>query len=136
MAQCINLPGISGVRAPHMLRENSTTTDRRFDDLGVHARSRDIKRGLNAGFFRALTEPTLINKASHINEVGRIDAVEQTHRSFGKFDICNAHILTMDAQSVNVRALQKVDGENCLYQIASAVRSQTIARCMNQTILT
>ncbi len=56
----INLPGISGLQALKLLREDTTTRHIPVLALSANAMPRDIERGLEAGFFRYLTKPIKI----------------------------------------------------------------------------
>jgi PAS domain S-box-containing protein len=58
----INLPGISGIEALKILRENPATAHIPVVALSANAMPRDIDRGLQAGFFRYLTKPIVINE--------------------------------------------------------------------------
>jgi PAS domain S-box-containing protein len=58
----INLPGISGIEALTMLREDSTTSHIPVIALSANAMARDIALGMEAGFFRYLTKPIKINE--------------------------------------------------------------------------
>jgi len=53
----INLPGISGLRALKLLRQDPVTRRIPVVAISANAMPRDIRRGLNAGFFRYLTKP-------------------------------------------------------------------------------
>jgi len=53
----INLPGISGVEALRILSADPATAHIPIIALSANAGSRDIARGLEAGFFRYLTKP-------------------------------------------------------------------------------
>ena len=53
----INLPGMSGIEAMKMLREDPTTAHIPIVALSANAMPRDIEKGLEAGFFRYLTKP-------------------------------------------------------------------------------
>jgi CheY-like chemotaxis protein len=53
----INLPGISGIEALRILREDRTTAHIPVVALSANAMPRDIQKGLEAGFFRYLTKP-------------------------------------------------------------------------------
>jgi len=53
----INLPGISGIEALKILREDPTTAHIPVVALSANAMARDIERGLAAGFFSYLTKP-------------------------------------------------------------------------------
>jgi CheY-like chemotaxis protein len=58
----INLPGISGIEALKILREDKTTAHIPIVALSANAMPRDIKRGLDAGFFRYLTKPIKVSE--------------------------------------------------------------------------
>ncbi|MDB6077832.1 MAG: sensor hybrid histidine kinase, partial [Akkermansiaceae bacterium] len=53
----INLPGLSGIKALALLREDPATADIPVVALSANAMPRDIAKGLEAGFFRYLTKP-------------------------------------------------------------------------------
>ena len=56
----INLPGISGIEAMRILREDPVTAHIPVVALSANAMPRDIEMGLKAGFFRYLTKPIKI----------------------------------------------------------------------------
>jgi signal transduction histidine kinase/CheY-like chemotaxis protein len=58
----INLPGISGIQALKILREDPATAHIPVIAISANAMPRDIKRGLAAGFFRYLTKPIKVNE--------------------------------------------------------------------------
>ena len=58
----INLPGISGIEALKILREDSATAHIPIVALSANAMPRDIEKGLLAGFFRYLTKPIEVNQ--------------------------------------------------------------------------
>ncbi|MBI2725065.1 MAG: response regulator [Polaromonas sp.] len=58
----INLPGISGITALKILREDPLTAHIPVVALSANAMPRDIEKGLEAGFFRYLTKPIKINE--------------------------------------------------------------------------
>jgi CheY-like chemotaxis protein len=58
----INLPGISGIEALKILREDPATAHTPIVALSANAMPRDIKNGLEAGFFDYLTKPIKINE--------------------------------------------------------------------------
>ena len=58
----INLPGISGVEAMKILREDPATTHIPVLALSANAMPRDIERGLEAGFFSYLTKPIKVKE--------------------------------------------------------------------------
>jgi PAS domain S-box-containing protein len=53
----INLPGISGIQALKVLREDPATAHIPVVAISANAMLGDIKKGLDAGFFRYLTKP-------------------------------------------------------------------------------
>jgi len=58
----INLPGISGVQALKILRQDPAIAHIPVIALSANAMFRDIEKGLAAGFFRYLTKPIKINE--------------------------------------------------------------------------
>jgi PAS domain S-box-containing protein len=58
----INLPGISGIEALKILREDPATAHIPVVALSANAMQRDIKKGMEAGFFYYLTKPIKINE--------------------------------------------------------------------------
>ena len=58
----INLPGISGIEAMRMLAADPATMHIPVIALSANAIPRDIKVGLEAGFFRYLTKPIKVNE--------------------------------------------------------------------------
>ncbi|MDO8788385.1 MAG: PAS domain S-box protein [Sulfuritalea sp.] len=58
----INLPGISGIEAMNILRRDPATKHIPIIAISANAMLRDIKKGLEAGFFRYLTKPIKINE--------------------------------------------------------------------------
>jgi CheY-like chemotaxis protein len=58
----INLPGISGIKALRVLAEDPITAHIPVVALSANAIPRDIKKGLEAGFFRYLTKPIKVNE--------------------------------------------------------------------------
>jgi len=58
----VNLPDISGIEAMKILREDPVTAHIPIVALSANAMPRDIKRGLEAGFFRYLTKPIKVNE--------------------------------------------------------------------------
>jgi PAS domain S-box-containing protein len=58
----INLPGISGIEALKVLREDPATSHIPIVALSPNAMPRDIKKGLKAGFFHYLTKPIKVNE--------------------------------------------------------------------------
>ena len=58
----INLPGISGFQVLKMLREDPATAHIPVLAISANAVPRDIKQGIEAGFFRYLTKPIKVNE--------------------------------------------------------------------------
>jgi PAS domain S-box-containing protein len=58
----INLPGISGIEALAILRDNIATAHIPVVALSANAIPRDIQKGLDAGFFRYLTKPIKVGE--------------------------------------------------------------------------
>jgi CheY-like chemotaxis protein len=58
----INLPGISGIQALKILHEDPVTTHIPILAISANAMPRDIKKGLDAGFFGYLTKPIKIKE--------------------------------------------------------------------------
>jgi PAS domain S-box-containing protein len=58
----IHLPGISGIEALKILREDPTTTHIPVVALSANAMPANVKKGLEAGFFRYLTKPVKVTE--------------------------------------------------------------------------
>jgi len=58
----INLPGISGIEALRILRDDPATAHIPVVALSANAMPRDIEKGLKAGFFRYLTKPIKVHE--------------------------------------------------------------------------
>ena len=58
----INLPGISGIEALKILRQDPSTAHIPVVALSANAMPRDIALGLEVGFFRYLTKPIKVNE--------------------------------------------------------------------------
>ncbi|ANX03617.1 ATP-binding protein [Immundisolibacter cernigliae] len=58
----INLPGISGIRALAILRQDPLTRHIPVIAVSANAMPRDIRKGLDAGFFGYLTKPIKVNE--------------------------------------------------------------------------
>jgi PAS domain S-box-containing protein len=56
----INLPGINGIEAMKILREDPATAHIPIMAISANAIPSDIKKGLEAGFFRYLTKPIVV----------------------------------------------------------------------------
>ena len=76
----INLPGMSGIDALKMLRQDPATAPIPVIALSANAMPRDIKKGLEAGFFRYLTKPikikALLETLEEALEFGVLDTVK------------------------------------------------------------
>ncbi len=77
----INLPGISGIEALAILREDPATAHIPVLALSANAMPRDIEKGLQAGFFRYLTKPIRVNEFMETLEVALQFAAQQSSRS-------------------------------------------------------
>jgi PAS domain S-box-containing protein len=58
----INLPGISGIEALRILRNDPTTAHIPVVALSANAMPRDIQKGMEAGFLRYLTKPIKVSE--------------------------------------------------------------------------
>jgi CheY-like chemotaxis protein len=58
----VNLPGISGIEALKILREDPATAHIPVVALSANVMPRDIAKGLEAGFFRYITKPIKVNE--------------------------------------------------------------------------
>jgi PAS domain S-box-containing protein len=58
----INLPGISGIEAMKIIRQDPATAHIPIVALSANAIPSDIEKGLEAGFFRYLTKPIKVNE--------------------------------------------------------------------------
>jgi len=58
----INLPGISGIEALKILRDDKATAHIPVLALSANAMARDIQKGLDAGFLRYLTKPIKVSE--------------------------------------------------------------------------
>jgi PAS domain S-box-containing protein len=58
----VNLPGISGIKALQILREDPATAHIPVVALSANAMPRDIAKGLEVGFFRYLTKPIKVKE--------------------------------------------------------------------------
>jgi CheY-like chemotaxis protein len=58
----INLPGISGIQALHILREDPLTAHIPVVAVSANAMPLDIASGLKAGFFRYMTKPIRVDE--------------------------------------------------------------------------
>ena len=79
----INLPGISGIEALKILREDPATAHIPVVALSANAMLRDIEKALEAGFFGYLTKPIKVHElmkalddALKVSEMGSVHANE------------------------------------------------------------
>ena len=77
----INLPGISGIEALKILREDPATKHIPVIALSANAMPRDIEKGLQAGFFRYLTKPIKIPEFMETLEAALKSAEQETVQS-------------------------------------------------------
>ncbi len=76
----INLPGISGIDALKILREDQATAHIPVVAISANAMLRDIEVGLEVGFFRYLTKPIKVREFSEtLNDA--LEFAEKTHGS-------------------------------------------------------
>jgi PAS domain S-box-containing protein len=66
----INLPGISGIHALKLLRDDPVTAHIPVLAISANAMPRDIERGLRAGFFRYITKPIKIDEFMEALDMG------------------------------------------------------------------
>ena len=76
----INLPGISGVEALKILREDPATAHIPVVALSANAMPRDIELGIEVGFFRYLTKPIKVKEFMETLE----DALEFSEKTVGR----------------------------------------------------
>ena len=57
----INLPGMSGIQAMKLLREDPSTCHIPVIALSANAMTGDIKKGMDEGFFRYITKPIVVS---------------------------------------------------------------------------
>jgi len=77
----INLPGISGLQAMKILREDPATMHIPIVALSGNAIPRDIRKGLKAGFFRYLTKPINVSEFMNTLNVTLKFAKDQSARA-------------------------------------------------------
>jgi CheY-like chemotaxis protein len=77
----INLPGISGFQALEILREDPVTAHIPVLAISANAMPGDIKKGLEAGFFRYLTKPINLNEFLEAMDVALKFAGESSGKS-------------------------------------------------------
>ena len=74
----INLPGISGIEALRILRQDENTAHIPVVALSANAIPRDIEKGLKAGFFRYLTKPIKVSDFTEALNVA-LEFAEEEH---------------------------------------------------------
>jgi PAS domain S-box-containing protein len=77
----INLPGIGGIKALRILAEDPTTAHIPVVALSANAIPHDVKKGLEAGFFRYLTKPIKVNEFMDTLDVALKFAKAQSTRT-------------------------------------------------------
>jgi len=76
----INLPGISGIEALRILREDPATARIPVVAISANAIPRDIEKGMEAGFFRYLTKPIKVDEFMDTLNVA-LESAEKTNES-------------------------------------------------------
>ncbi len=105
----INLPGISGIEALKILREDPATAHIPVVALSANAMPRDVEKGLQAGFFRYLTKPIKLKELMDTLELAldfRQRPSEGGEIMITSADILNARILIVDDKEANVHLLE------------------------------
>ena len=87
----IHLPGISGIEALKMLREDPATAHIPVIAISVNTVSRDIAKGLEAGFFRCLTKPFRLGEFMETLDLALAYADIGPARGNGSGDGVDAH---------------------------------------------
>jgi CheY-like chemotaxis protein len=72
----INLPGIGGLEAFKILRADPATAHIPVIAISANAMPRDIKKNLEAGFFRYITKPIKVNELIEVLDVA-LESVEK-----------------------------------------------------------
>ena len=75
----IDLPGISGIEALKILREDRATMPIPVIGISANAMLRDIESGLDAGFLRYLTKPFKIAEFREAMDVALKSGREEVH---------------------------------------------------------
>jgi CheY-like chemotaxis protein len=76
----VNLPGISGITALHLLAADPVTAHIPVLALSANAMPRDIEKGLRAGFFGYLTKPIRLDEFLHALDGALAHAAAQPAR--------------------------------------------------------
>jgi len=82
----INLPGISGIRAMQILRDDPQTQHIPVVAISANAMPHDIRRGVEAGFFRYLTKPIKVNEFMEALDMALAESLDRA-----KARSANAH---------------------------------------------
>ena len=97
----INLPGISGIEALKILREDPATAHIPVVALSANAMPRDIETGLEAGFFRYLTKPIKVNEFMDTLNAALALAEEVSHQQYVvPSSCCDLELLVAEADDV------------------------------------
>ena len=80
----INLPGISGIEALKILREDPATAHIPVVALSANAMPRDVEKGLQAGFFRYLTKPIKVHEFMNTLDVALEFAAKHAGQTAGQ----------------------------------------------------
>ena len=82
----INLPGISGIQALKILREDPLTAHIPVLAISANAMPGDIRKGLDAGFFRYLTKPIKVAEFMAELDVALAFAEKCAEKNTGKIN--------------------------------------------------
>ncbi len=77
----LNLPGISGIEALHILAKDPLTAHILVIAVSANAMPRDIERGLQAGFFRYLTKPIRVKEFMETLDIALIMSTAASART-------------------------------------------------------
>jgi len=94
----INLPGMSGYGALQILRDDPTTSRIPVIALSANAMPRDIKKGIEAGFFNYLTKPIMVREF--------MDALDMALKHFSEIDASGTALLENVCDIASADALQ------------------------------
>ncbi|HEX2459244.1 MAG TPA: response regulator, partial [Vicinamibacterales bacterium] len=98
----VNLPDISGIEAMRILREDPVTAHIPIVALSANAMPRDIRKGLEAGFFRYLTKPIKVNEFMDTLRMA-LESAEQRAAEEGRpfpLPLVDGHIPEMDGSTL------------------------------------
>ncbi len=118
----INLPGISGIEALRILREDPTTAHIPVVGLTANAMPRDIEKGMAAGFFRYITKPIRVKEFEDTLQVALAFAKESRAPALGVSEtgVIGADEMPFAADAVNDQYVADADASDALPQAASA----------------